>query len=159
MTAAADDVMTLRDIAQGIADCIAQDGVLHDDGHVTVVVEDKANVQFEIRNAIAQLGVAVLVAVTDFRRDDRSPFVEGMATLQLSCFEHPELNRDDISTLTAQGVAERLAQILHYRRFPFLAGQMIFKDFSRDDVDEANVVRGNYEARVSLVAGQESIRK
>lgn len=140
----------LRDAAQGIADFIAADEVLHTKGHVTVVVEDKADVAFEVRNALGQLGVCVLVAVTDFQRVSGSPIPQGTAKFQISCYEHPSLNRTDLSTLTAQGVMERIVRILHYRCFPFLANQMIFSDFSRDDVDEANIVRGTFEANTLI---------
>ena len=140
----------LRDIAQGIADFIADDEVLHDDGNVTVIVEDKADVGMAIANAIGQLGVCVLVSVVGFRRKDSSPIVQGPLQIQVSCYEHPALNRDDLSTLTAQGVTERIAKILHSHQFPFLVGQMRLSDFSRDDVDEANICRSNYEVNTAL---------
>ena len=140
----------LRDIAQGIADFIAEDKVLHNDGNVAVIVEDKADVGMAIANAIGQLGVCVLVSVVGFRRKEGSPVVQGTLQIQVSCYEHPALNRDDLSTLTAQGVTERIAKIMNYHQFPFLIGQMRFSDFSRDDVDEANICRSNYEVHTAL---------
>lgn len=140
----------LRDVAQGIADYIADDEILHNEGNITVVVEDKADIGTAIATAIGQLGVCVMVAVTGFRRKDTSPLLQGDVQIQVSCYEHPSLNRDDLSTMTAQGVTERIAKILNYKRFPFLVGQMLFKDFSRDDVDEANIVRSNYEVHTRL---------
>lgn len=140
----------LRDIAQALADFISADEVLHDDGNVTVVVEDKADVGMEIANAIGQVGVCVLVAVTGFRKKDGAVPLQGDVQFQISCYEHPTLNRDDLSTLTAQGVTERIAAILNYRRFPFLIGQMLFKDFNREDVDEANICRSSYEVHTRL---------
>ena len=140
----------LRDVAQGIADFIAEDKVLHERSHVTVVVEDKADYNFEISQAIASVGVCVTIAVTDFRRVERSPLLQGTLKFEISCYEHPTLNRDDPSTLTAQGVMERLVRILHYRRFPFIANQMLFQSFRRDDRDEANIVRGDFEANTLL---------
>ena len=140
----------LRDIAQGIADYIADDEILHNEGNITVVVEDKADIGTAIATAIGQLGVCVMVAVTGFRRKDTSPLLQGDVQIQVSCYEHPSLNRDDLSTMTAQGVTERIAKILNYKRFPFLVGQMLFRDFSRDDVDEANIVRSNYEVNTRL---------
>ena len=145
--------MTLRDVAQGIADYLADDEVLHDGGNVTVVVEDKAVAAFEIAQAIAQTGVCVLVAVTDFRRVQNSPLLQGTLSLQITCYENPELNRGDLSTLTAQGAMERIVEILHYARFPFLANQVLFSDFSRDDVREANVLRGNFTVNTVLGYG------
>lgn len=140
----------LRDIAQGIADYIADDEILHNKGNITVVVEDKADIGTAIATAIGQLGVCVMVAVTGFRRKNTSPLLQGDVQIQVSCYEHPSLNRDDLSTMTAQGVTERIAKILNYKRFPFLVGQMLFRDFSRDDVDEANIVRSNYEVHTRL---------
>lgn len=140
----------LRECAEGIKEFIEKDPVLRDFGHLTVIVEDKASVSFELANALGQLGVAVMISVTGFDRVDRSPIIQGNLQIQISCYEHPELNRDDDSTMTAQGVSERLATILHYTRFPFFVGQMIFKNFSRDDTDDANIVRGNYEVNTKL---------
>lgn len=140
----------LRNVAEELKKYIEEDSVLHDDGHVSVVVEDKADVSYEIANAIAQTGVCVLIAITGFRRVQQSPIPQGMLQIQFVCYENPSLNRDDLSILTAQGVSERLVKILHYQKFPFLLGQMIFQDFSRDDAEEANIVRGNYEVCTTL---------
>lgn len=141
----------LRDVAEGIAQAIRDDPAIAADGHVSVVVEDVADYGFEIGRAIAQLGVCVTVAVTGFRkREGCGPFVAGTLTLQLSCYEHPTLNRDDPSAKTAQWVAERLARTLNWRKFPFLGAKVVFRDFSRDDVEEANIVRGTYEVEHAL---------
>ena len=118
--------------------------------HITVAVEDKANVAFEVEQAIGIMGVFVLVSIIEFRRKEGSPLVQGTLEVQISCFENPSLNRTDDADITAQGAAERIAEILHYRQFPFFVGQMIFKEFSRDDVDEANIVRSNYEVNTRL---------
>lgn len=143
--------MALRDIAEGIAEFIAEDKALHDNGHVSVVVEDKGDYYYQISEALGQLGVCVTVAITGFRRVDRSPVrMQGTLEVLISCYEHPTLNRDDPSVLTAQGVMEHLSRILHYKRFPFLANQFIFKDFRRDDVEEANIVRGDFEVNTLL---------
>jgi hypothetical protein len=140
----------LRDIAQGIADFIMEDEYLHDSGHVTAIVEDKASLSFEIPNAISQLGVCVVVAVTGFDVVQNSPVLQGTVRIQVSCYEHPELNREDESSLTAQGAMERIARILHYCKLPCLPNQLICKGFSRDDVDEANIVRGNFETNTII---------
>ena len=140
----------IKDIEQGIADFISDDKYLHDNGHITVVVEEKADTAFEISKALAELGVCVLVDVTGFTRVQNSPLVQGTLEIEIVCYEHPSLNRDDENTLTAQAVMERLANILHYKKFPFFVGKMIFKDFRRDDVDEANIVRGNFEVNTEL---------
>lgn len=140
----------LRAVTEEIAAFIRDDNVLRERGKVTVVVEDKADVGFEVAQAIASLGVCVLVSVTGFRRRQNSPIAQGTLELQISCFEHPTINREDGMTLTAQGVSERLAYILHYHRFKSNAGQLLLRDFSRDDVDEANIVRSNYEVEHAL---------
>lgn len=143
----------LRDIAEGIAQAIREDPAISGDGRVSVVVEDKADFGFEISRAIAQLGVCVTVAVTGFRkREGCGPFAAGTLALEISCYEHPTLNRDDPSAKTAQWVAERLARTLNWRKFPFLAAKVVFRDFQRDDVEEANIVRGTYEAEHVLGA-------
>ena len=149
--------MGFRRIAEGIAKFIAEDEILHDNGHVSVVVEDKGDFSFQILEAIGSLGVCVTIAVTGFRRVDRSPIPQGTLEFEISCYEHPTLNRDDPSTLTAQGVMERLVGILHYRRFDFMPNQLIFKDFRRDDTDEANVVRGNFETNTLLAFGERKV--
>jgi len=136
----------LRDIAEGIAEFIREDQVLHDAGHVTVVVEDKADISTEITTAIGSMGVCVVIAVTGSKRVPQSPILQGDINFEISCHESPEFNRDDDSALTAQGVMERLLKILHTRQFPFLYKHMLFNDFTRDDVDEANIVSGNFTA-------------
>ena len=141
---------TLRDMADEVAGFIRGDEVLAGAGCVTVAVEDRADVGFAVQEAVGRLGVFVLVSVLSFRRADRSPVMQGTLEMQVSCFEHPSLNREDPGSLTAQGAAERIAGILHYRRFATLAGQMLVKDFSRDDADEANIVRINCEAHARL---------
>lgn len=142
--------VTLREIAEGIAAAIEADDVIHDCGTVSVVVEDKADFYSAIAEAIGQIGVCVTVAVAGFTRRDRSPILQGTLELQISCFEHPQINRGDPANLTAQGTMERIAQILHYRRFPFLANQLIFKDCRREDTQEANIMRGNFEVDTVL---------
>ena len=141
----------LRRVAEEIAHFIREDEVLKANAHLTVAVEDKASVAFEIERALGLMGVFVLVSVLSFRRVDCSPILQGTIEFQISCFENPEINRDDLSIMTAQGVAERLADILHYTKFNTLTGPMLFKEFSRDDTDEVNIVRGNYEAHGRLV--------
>lgn len=140
----------MRQIAEGIAEFIRADEYLSACGNISVVVEDKAGVAYEVARALGGIGVLVLISVVGFRRYERAQVVAGDIEFQISCFEHPELNRAGLDTPTAQGVAEYLSKILHYHRFPFLVGQFIFKDFGRDDVDEANIVRSNYTVHTQL---------
>ena len=140
----------LRELAQEIADCVRDDADLNADGRTTVVVEDKADVSFEVSNALGAAGVCVLVAILGFRRQDRAATAQGDVEFQISCYEHPELNRADGSTLTAQGAMERIALLLHYRRLPSAVGQCVFEGFSREDVDTANIVRGSFKVHALL---------
>ena len=141
----------LREVEEGIAAIIRNDPYILAARNISVVVEDKACLAFEIAQAIGSLGVCVTVAVTGFdKRADLGPMVQGTLHIEISCYEHPELNRQDASAPTAQGVAEHLARILNWRRVPQLTNKIIFRDFSRDDVEEANIVRGRYEAEHRL---------
>ena len=142
--------MSLRSIAEGIAEFIANDNVIHDCGTVSVLVEDKANVAFEVANALSRDGVSIVIATTDFKRTDASPIVQGILTMQISCIENPELNRDDAGKLTAQAAMERIAHILHCRRFGFLSNPLLFDNFARQDTDEANVVQGTFTVNTKL---------
>lgn len=143
----------LRDVAEGIAEYVRKDAVLSGVRGFTVVVEDKADFGNEISLAIGRLGVCVTIAVTGFVRVQQSPIPQGVVRFQISCWENPTLNREDLSDMTAQAVAERLVAILHWHKFPFTVGQFLFVDFERDDVPEANVVRMNFE--VNTVLGYE----
>jgi hypothetical protein len=129
-----------------LAQIIESDDAIRKDGHVTVVVEDKCDVDTAIRTALGMTGVGVVVAILGFRRVDGSPILQGNLEMQATCFEQPGLNRDDLSVLTAQGVAERIMSILHYRRAPFLANQIIVSGYGRDDRDDANVARVEFSA-------------
>ena len=142
--------MSLRSIGEGLAEYIMQDKVLHDDGKVTVLVEDKANVWFEAANALSVAGVTVLIAMREFRRQPNSPILQGTLSIDISCMENPELNRDDSATLTAQAVMERIAQILHYARLPCLSNVILFDNFSRQDEEDTNIVRGAFTTNTVL---------
>lgn len=140
----------LRKLAQEIADRLKDDGALNADGRTTVVVEDAADVLFEVQRALGATGVCVLVAVVGFKRLDRGARAQGDAEVQITCYEHPALNRRDPSSLTAQGAMERIATLLHYSRLPSAVGQCVFEGFSREDADAANVVRGDFKIHVLL---------
>lgn len=149
----------LRDVAEGIADAIRSDPYILANGNISVVVEDKARLSFEIAKAIGGLGVCVTVAITGFRkRDQLGPMVQGTLSVEIACYEHPELNRNDASTPTAQSVAERLSLILNWRQITQITNKLIFRDFSRDDVEEANIVRMRFEAEHRLRFGDDAAR-
>lgn len=140
----------LRDIATRIAAIIGEDPVMTDSGNLSVVVEDKGDYAFKIAQALGSLGVCVTVAVTGFRRVDRSPVLEGTVDLEISTYENPALNRADESYMTAQKAMERISEILHYAMIDGLEHPVIFKDFRREDVDDANIVRGSFETHAKL---------
>lgn len=141
----------LREVEEGIAAVIRDDPAILAAGNVSVVVEDKACIAYEIAKALGELGVCVTVAVTGFtKRQDLGPMVQGTLAVEIACYEHPTLNRQDPSTPTAQWMAEHIARILNWRKVPQLTNKLIFRDFSRDDVEEANIVRGRYEAEHRL---------
>ena len=103
----------LRELAEKIAAFIRLDEQLAAAGHVNVVVEDKADAENEIAQAIGQLGVLVLVIVSGFTRKQNSgPVLAGTVRVEIRCYEHPSLNRDG-TAWTAQHVTERLIRILH----------------------------------------------
>lgn len=141
----------LREVEEGIADAIRTDPYVLSSGSVSVVVEDLADISYEIAKALGETGLCVTVAVTGFRkRDDVGPMVQGTLTVEIACYENPTLNRQDASTPTAQGMAEHLARTLNWRKLPQLTNKLIFKDFSRDDVEEANIMRGRFEVEHRL---------
>lgn len=140
----------IKRIVEMIAELISSDEVLHNEGKVSVVVEDKGNYEYKIREALAIDGVCVTIAVVSFRRVDKSPLMRGDLEMQISCFEHPDLNRsDDIGNMTAQNVMTHIADNYHYRNIDNGAGPLIFSDFSRDDTDEVNIVRGNFRIQLN----------
>lgn len=140
----------LRELAEKIAAFIRADEQLAAAGHVNVVVEDKADAENEIAQAIGQLGVLVLVIVTGFTRKQNSgPVLAGTVRVEIRCYEHPSLNRDG-TAWTAQHVTERLIRILHWRTIEGIQTPVRFVDFGRDDVPEANVTRANYVFEHSL---------
>lgn len=143
--------MALREVEEGIAAVIREDPAILAAGNISVVVEDKACLAYEIAKALGELGVCITVSVTGFdKRADLGPMVQGTLHFEIACYEHPTLNRTDASTPTAQWAAEHLARILNWRRIPQLTNKLIFRDFSRDDVEEANIVRGRFEAEHRL---------
>ena len=134
----------LRTLAEAIAGFIREDKGLQESGHVTVVVEDAADVEMAIRAAIGRLGVLVLVIVTGFdRRDNSGAVLFGTVRMEIRCYEHPSLNRDG-TAWTAQHVMEHLVKLLHWRVVPGLQTPMRFKNFARDDVQSANIVRSQF---------------
>ena len=95
----------LRNVENGIANAIREDPVILSSGTVTVIVEDLADISYEISKALGELGVCVTVAVTAFdKRESLGPMVQGTLHVEITCYENPSLNRQDTSTPTAQAM-------------------------------------------------------
>lgn len=144
--------MALREIAEGIAGFIREDVALKPIPHLKVVVEDKADIATEIQGAIAQAGgLCVMVCTPGFRRRNGSGAVlQGTLDVEIRVYEQPSLNRGTQGSHTAQQIAELLMLLLHRREFPFLSYWLNFRDFARQDVDEANIVSLNFDTEYSF---------
>lgn len=143
----------LRAYASDLARFIEADEVLGCYGGLTVIVEDRADVETQINTAITKAtgGVAVLVAVTGFRRRPNSgELLTGTIDFQVSVHENPLFNRKGQFVLTAQCVAERLAAFLHWARVPGYDNRLLFEDLVRADDNAANVVVVRLHAEQTL---------
>lgn len=148
----------LRRYADAIAEFVREDAVLGSYGGLTVVVEDRANIDTEISRAIAKAtgGVAVLVSVTGFRRRANSGrALTGTIDFEVSVHENPLFNRKGQFVLTAQCVAERLAALLHWVRLDGFDGRLLFDDLVRADDNAANVVVAKFHAEQTLRGEEE----
>ena len=141
-----------RDIAEGIADYIRSLGCFDGRSDITVIVEDKGVIEKEIAQSLSFAGVCILIAVMGFDRLGSSgPILRGNLKLEFRVMEHPFANREKQGSMTAQQVMELLIQNTHWRTFDGMDGRpLLFQDFSREDTDEVNVVRGNWSGEVSL---------
>ncbi len=143
----------LRAYASDLARFIEADEVLGNYGGLTVIVEDRADVETQVNTAITKAtgGVAVLVAVTGFRRRPNSgELLTGTIDFQVSVHENPLFNRKGQFVLTAQCVAERLAALLHWARVPGYDNRLLFEDLVRADDNAANVVVVRLHAEQTL---------
>jgi hypothetical protein len=143
----------LRTYADALATFVRNDEVLGAYNSITVVVEDRANIETTISQAIAKAtgGVAILVSVTGFRRRQNSGRVlSGTIDFQLSVHENPLFNRKGQFVLTAQCVAERLAVILHWTRLDGFDSRVVFDELQRADDNAANIVVARFHAEQTL---------
>ena len=86
--------------------------------NVTCLVEDKGDVIFEVNKAISEVGVVVVVAVDRFtRRTNSGQILTGTLTIDVTASENVPVNREQDPYVTAQGVAEAIAQRFHWRTF------------------------------------------
>lgn len=156
-----DSVITLGTVLRTYADALATfvkaDSVLGSYGNLTVVVEDRANIDTAIAQALAKStgGVAVLVAATAFRRRPNSGRVlSGTVEFQLSVHENPLFNRRGQFVLTAQCVAERLAAILHWAKLDGYDSRLVLDDLVRADDNAANIVVVRLHTEQTLNGGE-----
>ena len=133
-----------RTCAETIASFIEADEILGSYGdNLTVIVEDKAEIESSIRTAITKGtgGVAVLVAVTGFRRRANSGRnLTGTLDFQISVHENPMFNRKGQFVMTAQCVAERIAAILHWTRLEGFDNPLLVDGLQRTDDNTANIM-------------------
>lgn len=144
----------LRNCATSVADAIRADEMIGSYAQqITVIVEDRANIETTIKTAITKAtgGVAVLVAVTGFRRRTQSgPLLTGTLDIEISVHENPMFNRKGNFTITAQCVAERLARILHWRAPDGFDHPLLFEDMARVDDNSANIVAMKFRVEQTL---------
>ena len=143
----------LRSYSTAIARFIEADEVLGSYKNLTVLVEDKANITSTINAAISKAtgGVAVMVAVTGFRRRKNSGRVlTGTIDFQISVHENPLFNRKGQFVMTAQCVAERIAVALHWVKLPGFDNRLLFDDMRRADDNSANIEVVMFHAEQNL---------
>ena len=133
----------MRRCAETVARFIESDEVLGSYDGLAVIVEDKAEIESAIKAATTRAtgGVAVLVAVTGFRRRQNSGrILTGTLGFQISVHENPLFNRKGQFVLTAQCAAERIAAILHWTKLDGFDNRMTVDDMRRADDNSANIV-------------------
>ena len=147
---------TLRRVADAMASAIRADAVVAASaGRVTVCVEDRQDMETAISEALGKAGgICVMVGIAGFeRRAQSGPVLQGTVSIEVRAMEVPALNRSspDGAWMTAQGLTERLALALHWRRLPGMTEMLRFRRFVREDGDAVNVARGFWELEQSLV--------
>jgi len=143
--------MTLRHVAEEIAEGIREDEYLRESGKMAVIVEDNADIRTEIELGLAESGLQIVVAVTGFdRRGDSGAVLTGTVAIEIRILENPSLNRSESEGLTAQNAAEHLATCLHWSLWETVNGPLRFSGMNRDDVDGINVMRMNFAGECSL---------
>lgn len=140
-----------RVVAENVAEAIRNIPQFAGRADVSVVVEDKGDVDFQIAEAVAGVGVCVIVGVMGFsRRSQSGPVVSGTLNLEIRVIERPSVNRNEQGAVTAQEASEVILRSAHWRRVPGLAGPLLFDGFTRDDTAEMDVVRNTYNAEMSF---------
>lgn len=143
---------SFRRVAEDIADSIRDAAGVQGRGDVSVIVEDKGDIDALVAEALGSVGLCVIVGVTGFtRRAQSGPVITGTLDFEFRVVETPAVNRTEQGFVTAQQMAEWLARNLHWRTWEGMGGKpLLFGGFQRDDTDEFNVCRVNFSGECSL---------
>lgn len=141
-----------RRIAEAIADAIRCAAGVAGHGGISVVVEDKGDIDALVAEALGSVGLCVIVGVTGFtRRAQSGPVITGSFDMEFRVVEIPSVNRTAQGFVTSQQMAEWLARNLHWRTWEGMDGRpLLFGGFQRDDADEANICRVTFSGECSL---------
>lgn len=106
----------MHDALEQIAKDILEDEVIKSLPGITCLVEDRGDVVFEATRALGRAGVVVLVSIRSFqRRQNSGQLLTGTLALDVTCAETVPVNRRGTDYVTAQHVAETIAQRFHWR--------------------------------------------
>ena len=131
----------LRDVCDAVAAAAGALDALAKAGNVRVMVEDRGVVDVMVAKALAEAGVAAVVAATGHtRRDGSGASLTGTLALEIRVSEKPALNRRrNPAGMTAQDAAEAIARGLH-RTKPGGFGAIVYDGLRRADEPDENVV-------------------
>lgn len=108
--------MRLREDTEAVAETIRRIAEGKGWSNLTVLVEDKGDILFETQKALGKAGVVVTVTVDRFaRRANSGQLLTGTLTVDVTASESIPVNRAKAGGATAQGVAEGIADALHWR--------------------------------------------
>ena len=140
-----------RDICENLAAHIKTLDGIKGNSAVTVIVEDKGDIESQIAEALGYAGVVIMIGVLGFdRRQQSGELITGNLKLELRVMERPAVNRNEQGYITAQQMIENLILSLHWARIPGMLGPLLFNDFSRDDTAELDLIRGSFAGECSL---------
>lgn len=140
-----------RDICENLAAYIRTLDGIKGNSAVTVIVEDKGDIDSQIAEALGYAGVTIMIGVIGFdRKPNSGELITGNLKLELRIMERPAVNRNEQGHITAQQMIEKLILDLHWKRVVGMSGPIKFKDFSRDDTNELDIIRSNFAGECSL---------
>ena len=140
-----------RDICENLAAHIRTLDGIKGNNAVTVIVEDKGDIESQIAEALGYAGVVIMIGVLGFdRRQQSGELITGNLKLELRVMERPAVNRNEQGYITAQQMIEKLILDLHWKRVVGMSGPIKFEDFSRDDTTELDIIRSNFAGECSL---------